>query len=308
MYESVLGLKKPIIGLDIGYQTLKVMQLKGEGPGAKLFGVSEIAIPPKTLGKDGIKDKKILAESIIRAMRAARPHPITARLVSSALPESLVFTKSLDMPNMKIEEINKNIPYRASEIFPVPPSDVYLDWQVVGTLSGKKSIDVLVVAAPKVIVDSLAETIRMAGLELASLETKPVADIRALILPNDYNPYLIIDIGAKSSSIICYDQGTIKLTSTVAVSGDDLAKNFESNVKSLATEVAHLVKYYQNRIGQATVFQKIILAGGGANVSNVATSIEEVTKIKTKIGWPIIKTKKYNPTYATVIGLGIKRI
>ncbi|MBM2821101.1 MAG: type pilus assembly protein PilM [Candidatus Berkelbacteria bacterium] len=127
MYESVLGLKKPIFGLDIGYSTLKVIQLKGEGPKAKLLGVAEIGIEPKALSKDGISDQKRVAESILTAMKMAKPNPITARLVSSALPESLVFTKSVDIPSMKSEEINKNIPYQASEFFPVPVNEMYME-------------------------------------------------------------------------------------------------------------------------------------------------------------------------------------
>lgn len=308
MYESVLGFKKPILGLDIGYQTLKVMQTRGDGPGASIFGVAEVAIPPKTLGKEGIKEKKQVAEAIVAAMKNARPHPITARVVSSALPESLVFTKSVDLPQMSQEEINKNIPYQAGEFFPVPASETYMDWQIVGSLPGKNTVDVLVVAAPKSVVDSLAETIKMAGLELSSLETKPAADCRALINPKDMGPYLILDIGAKTSSLTCYDQGTIKLTSTISAGGDDLASDFQLNIKNIATEITHFIKYYQNRIGQATIFHKIILAGGGANVQGVNTAIETSTRIKTEIGWPVVKTKTYNSKFATVIGLAIKRI
>ena len=308
MYESVLGLKKPIFGLDIGYQTLKVIQLNGDGPGAKLSGVAEIKIEPKTLGKDGIKDQRKAAEAILTAMKTAKPHPIGARFVSSALPESLVFTKSVDLPSMKIEEINKNIPYQAGEFFPIPPNEMYMDWQIVGQLPGKNLIDVLVVAAPKKIVDSLAEVVKRAGLELSSLETKPVSVARALIPHNDNGPYLILDIGAKTSSIICFDQGTIKLTSTISCGGDDITKDFQANIDNLASEIVHLIKYYQNRIGQATIFKKIILAGGGSNTPNLPASIEQSTKIKTEIVWPIIKTKTYNPKFATVIGLAMKRV
>lgn len=308
MYESVLGLNKPIFGLDIGYSTLKVMQLKGEGPGARLLGVAEVQIEAKTLGKGGIKDKKKAAEAILAAMKAAKPRPISARVVSSALPESLVFTKSIDLPQMSPQEINKNIPYQAGEFFPVPPNEMYMDWQIVGQLPGKNSVDVLVVAAPKIIVDSFAEVVKMAGLELSSLETKPVADTRALIAPRDYNPYLVIDIGAKTSSIICFDQGTIKLTSTVSCGGDDLATNFQPNNDNLASEIIHLIKYYQNRIGQATIFRKILLCGGGANTPNLAPSLEKAIRVKTEISWPVIKTKTYNPKFATVIGLAMKRI
>lgn len=284
------------------------MQLRGDGPGARLLGVSEIAIPHKTLSKTGIKDQKKVAQAILEAMRNARPHPISARIVSSALPESLVFTKSVDLPTMSIEEVNKNIPYQAGEFFPVPPNETYMDWQIVGSLPGSNTIDVLVVAAPKNIINSLAETIKLAGLELSSLETKPVADARALILPRDPGPYLILDIGAKSSSLTCYDQGTIKLTSTISIGGDDLTDDFKTNVKVIATEVIYFIKYYQNRIGQATIFHKIILAGGGANTENMTTALESATRIKTAVGWPVVKTTTYNPKFATVIGLAMKRI
>ena len=308
MYESVLGLKKAIFGLDIGYETLKVVQLKGDNPGARVLSVSEIKIEPKSLGKDGIKDKKKIADAILEAMRSAKPHPVTAKIISSALPESQVFTKSIDLPQMTEQEINKNIPYQASEFFPVPPNEMYMDWQIVGQLPGKNLIDVLVVAAPKIIVDSLAETINMAGLELSSMETKPVSVTRALIKPSDPGPYLILDIGAKTSGITCFDQGTIKLTSTVSCGGDDLAKDFKPNIENLASEIVHLVKYYQNRIGQATIFRKIILAGGGANVPNTVSALETSTKIKTEIGWPVIKTQTYHSKFATAIGLAMKRI
>jgi len=308
LYEGILGLRKPIFGLDIGYSTLKVMQLKGEGAGAKLLGVAEVQIEPKTLGKDGIKDKQKATEAIWLAMKSARPYPISAKIVSAALPESLVFTKSIDLPAMKIEEINKNIPYQVGEFFPIPANEMYLDWQIVGQLPGKNLIDVLVVAAPKKIVDSFAEVIKQAGLELSSLETKPVSVVRALIGKNDPGPYLILDIGAQTSSIICFDQATIKLTSTISSGGDDLAKDFQPNINNLASEIVHLIKYYQNRIGQATIFRKIILAGGGANIPNLALALEQSTKIKTEIGWPQIKTKTYNPKFATVIGLAMKRV
>jgi len=76
----------------------------------------------------------------------------------------------------------------------------------------------------------------------------------------------------------------------------------------MVTEIIHFAKYYQNRIGQATIFHKIILAGGGANTNGLRKTLEDATRIKTEITWPIIKTKTYNPKYATVIGLAMKRI
>ena len=306
MFEGILGIKKPIFGLDIGYQTMKLVQIKGKGKSARLLGAIEVPIMASVLTKDGVREKQKLAEAIRHAMGTAKPHAISARIVASALPESLVFTKSVDLPKMSLKEINKNIPYRATEFFPIPAEETFMDWQITGQSDGKT--EVLVVAAPKVLVNDLAEVMSIAALELMGLETKPASITRALIDPQDKNTYLILDIGAKTTGLTCYDQQTIKLTSTVAIGGDKLQTDFASGAKALAQEIIHLTKYYQNRIGQAQIFHKIILAGGGANISKITEVIEELVKIKTEVGQPQMNLKGYDPRFATAIGLAMKDI
>lgn len=308
MFEGILGIKKPTLGLDIGYQTLKMAQIKGKGSGTRLIGVAESPIDTSVLTKDGIKDKEKLAKVIRETLILAKPHAISARIVSSALPESLVFTKSIDLPKMTLAEINKNIPARATEFFPIPPQDTYMDWQLVGQNPSDNTVEVLVVAAPKVLVNDLMETIRMAGLEMLGLETKPSALVRLLIPQADNEPTIVIDIGTKVSGLTCYDKETIKLTSTVAVGGDELKSDFTQSIKILSSEVAHLAKYYQNRIGQVQIFKKILLAGGGSNVQNTAEAITDMTKIKTTVGQPWIHLKTYDPRFAISLGLAMKEI
>lgn len=273
-----------------------------------LIGAAEVAIPEGVMSKEGIKDKQKVSQAIMEAMRIAKPHSVTAKIVSSALPESLVFTKSLDLPQMTMQEINKNIPYQATEFFPLPIDQTYMDWQVVGENTAKQTTEVLVVAADKVLINSLNEAINSVGLELMGLETKPSAVTRALIPADDASPYLILDIGAKTSGLTCYDQRTIKLTSTAAIGGDDIQKDFDTSLKSISSEIMHLIKYYQNRVGQAQIFHKILLCGGGANIEKVTESLENLTKIKTEIGNPQINLKNYDPRFATAIGLAMKNI
>lgn len=307
MFEGILGIKKPTFGLDIGLKTLKMVQVKGVGPGAYLTGAVEVAVPEHSITKEGVKDKDKLAKILQEAIVVAKPGRITTKLVASALPESLVFTKSLEMPKMRPEELAKNIPFQATEFFPIPPEETYMDWQVVGELPNGTT-EVLVVAAPKVLVDSLKETIEKAGFELMGLETKPIAVARALLKPKTPGPILIIDIGAAGSALTCFDQDTIKLTSTVTIGGDKIIENVEGGVQVLAAEASHLTKYYQNRLGQAQVFKKIILAGGGANIKNMPEIMEKALKIQTEIGQPVIRVNNYDPKFATAIGLSLKEI
>lgn len=307
MFEGVLGIKKSTFGLDIGHSTMKMVQVKGAGLSAHLLGAVEVAVPEKSITKEGIRDKKKLAEIIKATLQEAKPSPISAKIVSSALPESLVFTKLIDLPQMTEKELKKNIPYQATEFFPLPVEETYLDWQVVGKLPNN-SIEVLVVAAPRILVDNLIETVQMAGLELMGLETKPIAVMRALVKPKELGPIIIMDIGATNTSIVCFDQGTLKLTSTITIGGNQIKTDPSENIKTLASEVMHVVKYYQNRLGQAQLFRKIILAGGGANIHQISIVLQQLTKITTEVGQPLIRLKNYDPKYATAIGLALKEI
>lgn len=308
MFESILGIKKSTFGLDIGYKTLKVVQVKGENQNAELVSCGEVEIPQNVLTREGIKEKQKLAGKIIEAIKTAKPHPVSARIVSTTLPESLVFTKTIDLPQMTLKELNKNIPHQATNFFPIPIEEIYLDWQIVGQDVSKKHFEIIVVAAPKILVDSIVEVVKMAGLELGGLETKPISVTRALIRNSDPGAYLILDIGAKTTGLTCYDKKTIKLTSTVAVGGDEMAKNFDLALKTLGSEITHLIKYYQNRMGETKVFQKILLAGGGANVPRTAETLESLVKIKTEVGMPLIRLKSYNPIYTSGLGSAMKEI
>ena len=306
MFEGALGVKKPIFGLDIGRETLKIIQVKGVSVNANLIGAVEVPVPKNTLTKEGVKQKEQIAQIIREAAGAARPHPINAKIVSSALPESLVFTKNLNLPKMAAAEIAKNIPYQAKDFIPIPPEETYLDWQIVAELPNS-TYEILVVASPKVLVDSLIETVKLAGFELLGLETKPVALTRALIPPKDPGPYLILDIGAQNCGLTCFDKGTIKLTSTITYGGNQIKKDPDI-LKSLASEITHLTKYYSNRMGQTEPFKKVILAGGGANIPKVPEVLEKLSKISTQIGVPIIKIKNYDPKFASALGLALKEI
>jgi len=303
----VLGLKSATFGLDIGFNTLKVVEVKGTGKGAHLVGAAELPIPENSLNKNGIQKRNELSQVIRQATLVAKPHRIGANIAVCGLPESLVFTKTLDLPKMNDAEIAKNIPFQAKDFLPLPIEETYMDWQTVGILPDGK-IEVLMVATPKVIVDAIIDTVKLAGFELLGLDTKPVALTRALVEEKDTNGYLILDIGAQTSSITCYDQGTVKLTSTIACGGDKVREEPTSALKVISNEVMHSVKYYQNRIGQTQVFRKIILAGGGANLPDVARIIEGLLKIRTEIGKPVADIKDYNPKFASALGLAMKEI
>lgn len=302
MLKSLIGFKKPILGLEIGFETLKLVQLQG----AVLSSAIEVPIPAQTLTRNGIKDKHGLGKILKNACSNAKPNPISARNVVSAIPQALVFTKLIILPKMSSRLTEQSIIDQTKDFFPLPSNEIIMDWQIVG--EANKQNEIMVVATPKILVNDFIESIKIAGLELVSLEIKPIALVRALIDPTDKSTLLILDIGAERSELIYFDQDNIKLNSSIAIGGNNLQSDFAGSIKFLTSEILHLIDYYQKKSDKNKKIDKIVLTGGGANIEKTSDIIEELTQIKVVLGKPKINLTNYDPKFATAIGLAMKEI
>ena len=221
--DKFYNITEPIIGVDIGYQSLKLIQLNRHAKIPKLMAYSSEPIPIKGMATQRKDHSQEIAQIIIKAMNEARPRKIRGRFVVSGLPESRVFTKIIDVPLMSRQELETSIPHEASRHIPLPLQDIYLDYQPLN-LKDTKTESILVIAAPKTLVEKYLRVLKMAGLESIALETKPIAAGRALIHPNETEPILIVDIGAEATGISVFDERNLKFTCTIPHGGFTFTK------------------------------------------------------------------------------------
>ena len=216
-------------------------------------------------------------------------------------------------------------------------------------------INVLVGAVKKGVVDSYLETIKKAGLRPVVFEIESIATVRALVEKNfSASPIMIVDIGARRSSFIIFSGETIHFTSSapicneklvdaiaqkMSISGDNAKKlKFEIGLDmearggevfvAMQPVLAELVEQIKKYIdfytthrppgSQPPPFSKIILCGGGANLSGLANFLQQELKIAVEIGNPWINILDKNPKklpdiqfgesigYATAMGLALR--
>jgi len=321
--------RQSVFGLDIGYETLKLVQTFVSKKGTELIGAIEIPINERLLMQDRFKNKADTANLIKEAMRKTKPHPITATRIVSALPESFVFSKTIQLPRMSMNEYKKSVPIEASNSLPIPIESVYLDFQVLLSHPNEEMADILVVAAPKKLVDDYLEMAKLAGLELASLETKPLCVGRALIPRNDRAGRLILHIGTEYSRISVWNEGMIRLTSTVNMgqnhllesmgySGGDRKKALEitaENESSIAIpmnnvieELATVIKYHHNRDYKPKPIGEIIICGSAAAIKGIDDYVEEKIKIPVRIAKIELADKTtMDPQFIAAYGLSLWR-
>jgi len=197
-----------VFGLDIGYETLKLCEVKKHGKSVQVVGISEVPITERILERDRIKDKATTANLIKEARLKAKPGQIKAKRIVSTLPETFVFSKTIQVPKMPEKELRFAIPNEAAQYLPIPVEEVYIDYQILITHPDEALIDVLIAAAPKRLVDDYVEMAKMAGLELYALETKSIADGRAIINEKKQkDSVVILHIGTEVSRISIWDKG-----------------------------------------------------------------------------------------------------
>ncbi|MFA6410367.1 MAG: type IV pilus assembly protein PilM [Candidatus Buchananbacteria bacterium] len=342
----IFNLNKNIFGLDISDRALRLVQLKKQGKKNILVSYNDLEIPEKIIVGGEIKEEEELAKLISQLIKTVRGKKINSKEVITVLPESKTFIKVIqvkstgkeNLPNLIKEEIKNHIPLSADEI--------YLDWQILG--QPNEMTNLLIGAAPRAIVDSYYSAIEKAGLIPYVFEIEADAIMRSLTTKDDSATKMIIDLGAVRTGLIIYDHKTVQFTASLSISGikitETIANTLNLNPKEaekakiicglnpqkcegallkillkpiddLIAQIEKTITIYQSNFPESNPISKIILCGGGANLSNIDKILSEKLKLPVEIGNPLInisETKKiFIPTknilsYSTAIGLALR--
>ena len=307
-----------VFGLDIGFEALKLVELKKGKKEVQLVGAIEVPLTERILEKDRFKNKSATANLIKEACRKAKPNQITAQKIISALPETFVFSKTIQIPKMSDEEYINAIPVEAAKYLPIPVEDVYLDFQLLIAHPNEPMADILIVASPKKLVDEYVEVTKMAGFELAALETKPIAVGRGVAVSHTLKGTLIIEIGTEVSRLSIWDNQNIRLITSINVGKNHIAENLSDTsdpismkanpaLQNIVTEIINAIKYHQNRDYKPATIDSILVSGSGAKIAGISEFLSQELKINTEIVLPKLSGKvQLGPEYITSFGLALR--
>ena len=117
---------KTILGVDIGYDTLKLALVNG-----RTVRKAAVVPMPKNLIREGrIVSTETMGELIRKTMRE---HGIRGNQAAIALPNETVFIRSVTMPLMTIDQLNYNLPFEFRDYITDELKDYYYDYAVVST-------------------------------------------------------------------------------------------------------------------------------------------------------------------------------
>lgn len=328
-------------GLDIGSHSVKAVELAREGENWRLLaaGVSEVPSP----GMQSENEKDLLAVSTaVRKLHSDAK--ISTPNVVLALPETQVFTRPVKFPALTEKEVASAIQWEAEQYIPIPISEAVVDYQIIGTKQDQTGqTEVLLVAAPKVLVEKYMKVARNAGLKPIAVETELVALARSIGPAG--KTALVVDFGATSTDIAITRDKQLVFSRSIPTAGEAFTRavsqslgvdpsqaeeykrtyglaagKLEGKIKTaidpifrvVVDELKKAIQYWVSQ-EQGSDVQVAVLTGGTAGLPEVAPLIANSFGIEVTIGDPfatLIKNEAlgkqlapFAPLYAIAVGL-----
>ena len=257
-----LTLKQESFGLDISDLSLKFAKLKKRGKFFSLVSWNELELESGTVEDGEIKNEGALAEAIKKGVAEVKGEKLRTKTVIVSLPEKKAFLQVIQMPKMAEEELKTAVSFEAENYIPLPIERVYLDFQIVLPVQDSLDhLDILIAAIPKNIVESYISCLKKAGLKPQGLEIESQSITRALIKNGiTYSPVFIIDFGRSSTSFIIFSGYSLRFTSSIFISSQEITQTIAKSLRVDLTEAEGLkLKYGLNkRSGEGKKINKTI--------------------------------------------------
>ncbi len=218
-----------IVGLEMGGHSFKAVELKKEKDKIELvrYGLSERH--NLTLNSDSEEDLEKYAHGL--ADFFDDNHFSTPNVVA-ALPETSVFTRIIKVPKMSDKELKSAITYEAEQYIPLPLKDVSFDFQIFeDDPNDKSNMNVLLVAATKILIDKYVKILKKAKLIPVGLEPETLAIARVAGDKLDQpNPSIIVCIASNETNVIITYKGVVRFTRNISTGGDTLTRAIAQNL------------------------------------------------------------------------------
>jgi len=211
--------RKEVLGLDIGSNAIKLLELKTTKKGYQLKNVGEAILPHQSIVNKVISKPDAVVETLLTLIDDLR---IKTKKVAISISGHSVIIKKVSMPNMSGSELKESIPWELEQYIPQSIQDVNYDYQVIPGETPEGNIDVLIVAAKKDVTSSYISIVNEVGLNPV------VVDVDVFALENMYEinytesegPIVLVNIGASVTNINILKDGVSIFTRDITLGGN----------------------------------------------------------------------------------------
>lgn len=319
----MFGKKKSTVGLDIGSSSIKVVEIVQDSHGGRLlnYGISE---PLSEAIVDGeIMDRQMVHEAITNLMESRQ---IKTKDVATAVSGRAVIVKKIIMDRLSEEDAKEAIQWEAEQHVPYEINEVSLDFQIMGSSSDLKKMQVLLVAAKKDMIANHADIVREAGLRPTLIDVDSFAIQNAVEANYDFGPdetVALLNIGAEITNLNIIRNSVPHFTKDLSVGSNtfvegiqrrynvsqadaqsalrgrsggpiDVPSVVQAACEDLSVQIDRAAAYLKSA-GDSERLDRILLSGGSARVPGLSEFLQLRHQVPVEIVNPLQRLN-YEPS------------
>lgn len=316
---QLVSRKKPIIGIDIGSTSVKLVHMKKRDVLDK-WAIE--AIPNGVMNQGRIEAIEPLVNIIKKIINV---YKIKTKECALHLSSSELIVRELILPEMSEDQIYNNIIQEINSLLPLDHEDYNIDFKILEYIpsenEGAGQYRVLVAAVPISVVNDYITTLKKAGLKTIYIDVLPniAAKLSKWITSqeklNNVNNTCVIDFGARSTQTILLknnryfihkviNNGGEYLTSLISMKSvmdiltaeefktrtnffevqqnNTLNQQVVDHFEYLIRDIERTLEFFSNRNSQEKV-DRIFLMGGGAMLEGLVEYMEKQLSIEVKL-------------------------
>jgi type IV pilus assembly protein PilM len=310
----------PVIGLDIGSTSVRLLQLSSHGSG---YRIDHFAVEPLREGvviDKAVQDVEAISDAITRVVRASGTR---AKSCAIAVSGSAVFTRTISLPaDLAESDIESQVQIEANQYIPYPLDEVSLDFEVLGpSARNAELMDVLLAASKSENIESRQDAIDTAGLKakVVDVEAFAIANAFELIRERDglkrNEAVGLLDIGFDLTTLMVIRAGQVTYTRDHPFGGHQLLEDtqrrydmtaeqasfFERNEEApedfeeevlepfqlnIVHQISRALQFYASSNEYSNI-NTIYLSGGAAALKGLAPMVQQELGMTTRIADPI---------------------
>lgn len=232
------------IGLDIGSHSIKLIELARDGDRVALVSAGSVPMPHKAINSNLQVDAEAVAIAIRQLMKDTGTK---SKTVMIALPESKVFTRVIEVPQLSQRELTSAIKWEAEQYIPLPMDQVNVDYTVLREAkdTGTNKMEVLLVAAPKSLVDRYLTILELAEINAIGAETEVIATSRAVgrSIPA-LKTVMVVSMGALTTDIAVLKGGVLAFTRSVSSGGEAITRSIAQSLDFTVSQAEEYKRTY----------------------------------------------------------------
>ncbi|MBA4348814.1 MAG: pilus assembly protein PilM [Thermodesulfovibrio sp.] len=259
--------KKKTVGLDIGSNYLKLVQLDSSRSGYELILFEMLPIQSDIITEGLVSDKNKLTAAIQDLLKKAGLKK--GDVVLGISGHASVIIKRITVPQMNEDELSLGIKYEAEQYIPFDINEVNIGFQILGPKPQEVGqMEIVLVAVKKNVINDYAEVVANSGL------TPIIVDVDAFALGNMYEinynvmekrNVALVNVGASKTNISIIKDGLPVFTRDCGI-----GSNYQTEVLMKALNIS---KENAERVKRGQAVEGIAPENAQMHVSNSSDEI-----------------------------------